>query len=199
MVPTAISQVTEAVLKLGAGILFAAVLLSWGFGAEYTAAGAIFGVTMGTLFGAVYLIFSYLRSPKVKEIKRLSLADRDPASKSAIFRSIIKTAVPVTVGASVLSLTNLLDLFLVMNRLGDAGFTQDQAKFLYGSYSSMAVTLFNLPPSSWPPFASALSRHFRRVCQREYAGKNYHRVALRIESFLRFLPRGALCAGPAHF
>jgi stage V sporulation protein B len=34
-----------------------------------------------------------------------------------------------------------------MNRLGDAGFTQAQANSLYGTYTSMAVTLFNLPPS----------------------------------------------------
>jgi len=54
-------------------------------------------------------------------------------------------AVPVTVGSAVLSLTNLIDMFLVMNRLQSAaGFSEMMANKLYGAYN-MSVTLYNLP------------------------------------------------------
>ncbi|MBQ6836908.1 MAG: polysaccharide biosynthesis protein, partial [Clostridia bacterium] len=139
MVPTAVSQVLESAGKLGFGLLFAYILQSRGYSFEICAAGAILGVTLGTLMSAIYLFI--IVGKKFKEYKNID-AD-EPFVPLA--KSIVKMAVPVTVGSAVLSLTNLIDMFLVMNRLQSAaGFSEMMANKLYGAYN-MSVTLYNLP------------------------------------------------------
>lgn len=139
MVPTAVSQVLESAGKLGFGLLFAYILQTKGYSFEICAAGAILGVTLGTLMSAIYLFI--IVGKKIKEYRNID-AD-EPFVPLA--KSIVKMAVPVTVGSAVLSLTNLIDMFLVMNRLQSAaGFSEMMANKLYGAYN-MSVTLYNLP------------------------------------------------------
>ncbi len=141
MVPTALSQVIEALCKLIFGYGLAAFLLKAGYSIEIAAAGAIGGVTIGTAFGALYLCLKRLR-----DRKKLDVQGTDPTTRSSreILSNLWKIALPVTVGASVLSITNLVDMLVVMNRLQDIGMTEEAANALYGAYS-MSVTMFNLP------------------------------------------------------
>ena len=146
MIPTAMSQVVEAAAKLVIGFLAAYMIIKAGQSIELAASGAVTGITVGSVLGAILMWVYYQRSKRVREIKSLAKGQQARPGRE-IFRQLLKIAVPVTIGASVISITNLIDLLLVMNRLGDAGFTQAQANSLYGTYTSMAVTLFNLPPS----------------------------------------------------
>ncbi|MDR1158399.1 MAG: polysaccharide biosynthesis protein [Oscillospiraceae bacterium] len=140
MYPTAISQVIEASCKLGVGYLLAAWVYSSDLGLEQAAAAAISGVTVGSVMGALYMMLARRR--------RLELipTGADPATRSrrALLREILRLSVPVTISASVLSLTNLIDKGLVMNRLFTAGYALPAAKKVVGAYS-FAQTLFNLP------------------------------------------------------
>lgn len=142
MAPTAVSQIIEALCKLVVG--FAAawyVLEKLNMGPEYAAAGAIFGVMLGTALSAVYLLWKKSREKIKIPINSKSL---DQQGRSEILRNLIRIALPITIGSSVLSLTNLIDMIVVMNRLQDVGFSETAANGLYGAYN-MSLTLFNLP------------------------------------------------------
>lgn len=187
MVPTAISQVIEALFKLIAGSLFAYVLMRRGYGVEIAAAGAIAGVTIGTVFGALYLVIKLIRSPLRFPIRASSL---ETSSNSSILTRLIKISIPITIGASVLSVTNLIDMFLVMNRLQDAGFSVKAARGLYGAYN-MALNLFNVPQA----LIVAISISIIPAIASAFVRRDFHTTQRTMESALRITALLALpCA-----
>ncbi len=164
MYPTAISEVIEALGKLIFGYLFAWMFIS--HSVEKASAGAVFGVTMGTVLGFFSLFAMFLFYKKNKEpYKSGEITD----SYRNITKKLIRIAVPITIGASVSSLTNLADMFTVMRRLQDIqiltpefinkyqsiiatlesfdGYSMNEqlANSLYGMYTGKAITLFNFP------------------------------------------------------
>ena len=143
MVPTALSEIFEAIGKLVIGFGAAYALIS--SGTQMSAAGAVLGVSCGGLMGFVILFFIYRRfRSKPQKISAASLESR---SKKDILRTLIKIAIPITIGASVFSLTSLIDTAMIMRRLQAGGFVQKEANALWGSYSGYAFPLFNLPPT----------------------------------------------------
>lgn len=183
MYPTAGSEVVEASAKLIIGIVAAMAFMnvainipgtSSGFSSHsrtmYSATGAIFGVTSGTFLALVLMLIIF--SCKEKRIRPVS--GQSIRTRSDILKNLIKIAIPITIGASVSSLTSLVDLATIMNRLvinpdvfgsyshlfaegteffgkameeGWQGITllQKKANSLYGVYTGQAQTMFNLP------------------------------------------------------
>ncbi|MBQ4543569.1 MAG: polysaccharide biosynthesis protein [Clostridia bacterium] len=162
MYPTAISEVTEAVGKLIFGYLLAYYFMN--VSVAKAASGAIFGVTMGTVLGSVILVAIYL----VKRFKEKSYSSSEPLrSVKSIAKELIKISVPITIGASVASITTLIDMATITRRLQSItqvteefmvkyGSLVDVTTFtgaidsqlatkLYGLYNGYAVPLFNLP------------------------------------------------------
>jgi len=173
MYPTAISQVIEALSKLFLGFAFAWACLKAGYPVEIAAAGAIAGITIGTVLGAVYLV---LRQKRVKDAVRLSAYN--PESRSS---GQLVIAIPITIGSAVLSLTNFIDMYVVLGRLQFIGYTEEQANSIYGAYSSMAVSLMTLPQT----LIVALSISLIPAISAANARKNYARAASVSESALR--------------
>lgn len=188
MVPTAVSQVLEAILKLGAGFIIALYLIHRGAPIHVVAAGAIGGVTLGTIVGSFALGGIYLSSKAVRRLPRP--VEREEKGDRHIVKTLIRYAVPITIGASVLSLTNILDLFVVMNRLGDIGFSQIEANAINGAYG-MARKLFNLVPS----IIAALGISVLPILSANYAVKNSATVKRTIESALRVCVTFAIPSG----
>lgn len=130
---------------------------------EPAAAGAIGGISIGAVVGVLYLLLTYRR--KMEPTPRgATLTTR---SRRDIFRELLRLSIPVTISASVLNLTNLIDAGLVLGRLqSSAGFSYEQSKFIFGSYT-FAQTLFNLPSafiltlsvSIIPALSVALAKH----------------------------------------
>lgn len=142
MVPTAVSQLIEAMSKLIFGYGFAILALKLGYGVEVASAGAILGVTLGTILGSIYMAVRYRR---VREVTRLSDFDANVSSNGEVLKKLVTIAVPITIGAAVMSLTNLIDNFVVLRRLQAIGYAQEAALSMYGVYSSMAVALMTMP------------------------------------------------------
>ncbi|MBQ9534783.1 MAG: polysaccharide biosynthesis protein [Clostridia bacterium] len=143
MVPTAISQVIEALGKLIFGLAAAFYLMKKGYVLDIVVAGAIGGVTVGTVLSAIYIVIVRIRDKRHEA--RIVEDDGQCLSGREILKKLIKLTIPITVGASVLSLTNLIDTFLVLRRLQDGCMmTEPAAQYLYGAYG-MAVKFFNLP------------------------------------------------------
>ena len=142
MVPTAVSQVLEALTKLLVGLALAWYILYLGFGSEYSAAGAIGGVTVSGLVSLVYLMILHHRRGR-----RRSLAPTDdkPESAGRILKTLLAIAIPITLSSSVVPITTYLDTVQVQNLLQSAlGYTEELAVSLYGCYQK-AVTIYNLP------------------------------------------------------
>ncbi len=141
MLPTAISEVSEALGKLIIGFVFAYLLLDKGI--IYASSGAVFGVAMGGLLGFLTLFFAYVLKSRKKNKNSIGFV----RTKGTILKELIVIALPITIGASVFSLTSLIDVAMIMRNLQNGGFSYSEAKHLYGSYTGYAVPLFNLPPT----------------------------------------------------
>ncbi len=142
MFPTALSEVIEAVGKLAIGYVCAYFLIEKGV--QHGASGAVFGVAMGGFLGFLALLIVYsIKKKGINKYSSIGIA----RTNETILKDLIKIAVPITLGASVMSLTGLIDTFMIMGDLQECGFSEDQAEFLFGSYTGYAVSLFNLPPT----------------------------------------------------
>ncbi len=144
MVPTAVSEVVEALGKLIVGYLLAYLLI--GVSDRVAATGAITGVTFGTLAGFVVLACLYFRH---KKTIYAGMDKTQPVrSRRQIFVELIKIAVPITISASVFTLTNLTDYALVGVRLDSIKeYLQETPVELFGRYTGKAVTMYNMPPT----------------------------------------------------
>lgn len=144
MAPTAVSQVVEQFVKLVIGLTLA---IQWKMnGAEYGAAGALTGVTLGELAALVLLVGVYSRIKRMQ--KKQSYMKKQKATTESykdIGLQLFRIAVPVTLGASIMPLVGFVDTILVINRLKVIGFAQSNATVLFGLLTGAVNTLVNMP------------------------------------------------------
>lgn len=141
MVPTAVSQVIEAVGKLLLGVLLAVWATRVGWPAERAAALAVLGLVAGSAISMLYLLFKNRAQATVA----FSVAEPMTDRTRHILRRLAALAIPVTLGASLSSLTRIVDMTLILRRLGDAGGGGVSAVEAFGSYSTLAVPIYHLP------------------------------------------------------
>ncbi|SHG43415.1 stage V sporulation protein B [Thermosyntropha lipolytica DSM 11003] len=168
MVPTAVSQVVEQLFRVTAVLILAYFLVDKGI--EYAAAGATFGAVIGGVAGLIVLIFYYIAFIRRHDIKYANLL-YSGESTASLGRKMIKLAIPVSVGAVVLPLVQMLDAIIVPGRLIALNYTVSQATALYGHLSGMAAVLISLPTiftisiatSMVPAISEAQARNDRRL------------------------------------
>lgn len=140
--PIAVSQLTEGICKLVFGLLFANYATAQGYALPVVSAFTIFGITVGSVFAfLLLLIFAKNQNSHEKEKQKNEISEM---GRRDILRRILHVAIPVTTSAAVMSMTNMLDLGLIMRRLSDMGLTENAATALYGNYTTLAVPMFNL-------------------------------------------------------
>lgn len=142
MVPTAYSQVLEQLVRMITMIGLVYYLIRYGLG--YAAGGATFGAVTGSIAGLLLLlkiysnkkteIFTFIKSGSIETIKTFK-----------IVKDIAYLGIPITLGALVQPLMNLVDAAIVPNRLQIAGFSIEAASQLYGRLAGMAMVLVNFP------------------------------------------------------
>lgn len=141
MTPTAVSQILEALCKLFVGLALAKHFMDLGRGESVAAAGAIGGVTAGTILALVYMAIDYFLH------RTATRANDRPEESGVILRRLIAIAVPITISSSMVSIITLIDTSLVQGQLqGALGYTLDETRHLYGTYSAV-MKLYNLPAS----------------------------------------------------
>ncbi len=146
MLPTAISQILESVGKLIFGLLLARFALSRGYDTATVAAFAGMGLTLGTAISTVYLILEKIRFGAKQKGRTLAL-DGEQISYREIWRHLAKLSIPMTLGASLVSLTKLIDMTMILRRLQAIGYTEALANEAYGSYTTLALSVFGLLPA----------------------------------------------------
>lgn len=164
MIPTAISQVVEAILRLGVGYFLAVMFINSGL--SITSAAAISGVTFGEIIATLILgIMYFFVHTKTKSKSQLRYKN--------IYSSIMAVAVPMFLSSVTLSALNMIDMATVRNQFLRITFTPETAerfllkyssyttlfdnlfqqlkfspeaaRWLYGAYSGYALTVFHLP------------------------------------------------------
>ncbi|MBR7111710.1 MAG: polysaccharide biosynthesis protein [Clostridia bacterium] len=153
MLPTALSEVIEAVGKLAFGITLASWVSERGASVPQIAAAAVLGITLGIFGAAVYLGVHLFFARKTLFGGDKGILPR----RSAVLTEMLRVALPVTVSASVMSLVSLVDTVLISGRLQSAGFTPSVANALYSTYGNLAVPLYNLVPALLAPITLSLT------------------------------------------
>jgi len=227
MTPTAVSQILEAVTKLVLGLALASYVTGLAFTAadlakyrpnldtsamtpeqlqeavaatqtSQAAAGAITGVTVGTVLALVYMVLSYLLRKRREERR----SEDTPQGMGTIFSSLMKIAIPITLSASMVGIVTVIDSSLVQGQLqklymavnGIAEMTESNeqeiinySRNLYGNYAG-ALNIYNLPQSLLtaisasviPAVSAALARRDKR------GGAHLVGSALRMAALLSF-------------
>ena len=184
MTPTAVSQILEALCKLVIGLGLAYWLVRAGQPSHVAAAGAITGVTVGTILALAYMIFNFV-STRMREEKDTQDA---PDSARRILSTLMKIAIPITLSSSMVGIVTVIDSSLVQGQLQSAlNLTEKASRTLYGNYSG-ALNIYNLPTSLMaaitasviPAVSAALARRDRKGAARITGS------ALRITALLSF-------------
>ena len=142
MFPTAISQVIESLGKLGLGLTFAIIAINKGYSMPQVAAFAVLGLTIGVAVSMLFLIICKIAYKPRAEVKIISPAVQ-PSSQ--ILKRLLAIAIPITLSSAVMSLTRIIDMTMILGRLCAIGYSEEMANAVYGSYSTMAVSIYNLP------------------------------------------------------
>ena len=151
MIPTAVSEVLEALGKLCFGLLFAGLAKGRGASLSEVAAAAIFGITAGVALSALWLLLATLLFPRGREGGWCRIRRRQALS------SLCRVALPVTMGAVVMNLVSLIDTVLISGRLQAGGMAPEVANAMYSSYGNLAVPFYNLIPALLAPVTLALT------------------------------------------
>ena len=158
MVPTAISEVIEALGKLTLGIIFALYAKNQGYPLYVVAAYTLAGLTIGAALGMVYLFITKLL---FKEEEYNAALDVEPitgqvSSTRQIIKNLLIIGIPITVSSSVMSFTNVIDGMILSSRLQSIGHSAEAVSTMFGNYKTLAVTMFNLPPSLIYPITASI-------------------------------------------
>lgn len=152
MLPSAVSELIDAIGKTVLGICFGGYAIKHGYSIEIAAASSIAGITIAHLFGMGFLIitkciskpdYSYLEEP---------LDKTNTDSYSSIFKKMMSIAIPITLSSLALGLTSTIDTFTINNIINN-----ENAMAVYGAYTTMAVTLYRLPQAFITPISSSLT------------------------------------------
>lgn len=169
MMPTAVSQVLESVVKAVMGLGLAGAVLYLGREGTipadkvipYCSAAAVLGVTVGELCGTLFLMLrSRFGTDSITE-RELELSP-EPPRKYILIRRIITQALPISLGAVIINLGSFIDLLTISSgiqecfgrntelfyltfksAIEEAG-AQSFGNFAYGSYTGIVLSVFML-------------------------------------------------------
>ena len=150
MIPTTVDEVLEVLFKVISGLIIAGLLVKAGYDLPVASAGAILGVSIGSVVSLGYmLIYKKKHYPAVR--------DRSGKTESTgqIIMDILRIGIPISLGASIMAILSSLDPGICESRLAAAGFSKYDAGVLYGVYAKVQ-TLFNLPAAFMTPLTIAI-------------------------------------------
>lgn len=172
MGPTAVSEVVEALIKLALGLGLAYSAVQWGrveyagagtvFGIQaagtdqaeflimaFAAAGAVLGVTVGSLGAVLYLSLRWkIKGDGVGLRTRKAAPPARPWGET--LKNLLKIAGPVAAGSVAMNAAGLIDATFLQNRV--AGIVENMPERLLAVYPGMIPEVYQANPSSIPTF-----------------------------------------------
>ena len=159
MKPTAVSQIVEAFVKLFVGLFCAWYILHWTeqeyikTGAvlgnkyntleealqsmiPYASAEAVLGVTLGAMLSLVFLIvYTIVKDKKSLQFLQVSGRFQKPVqSKKSLLGEMVRTAIPIALGALAVNASGLIDTVFLQNALG--GLMEHHPEDILSQYGS---------------------------------------------------------------
>ena len=132
MLPTAISQVIEQLIRVTTILVFSYILLGKGYGVYEAGAGAIFGSITGG-FAAILVLLYFLFKKKELLFKRQNRKDLFTTSKD-IIKVLLFQGFTICVSSLLLILIQLVDAFTLYSLLVSNGMDEMLAKKVKGIY-----------------------------------------------------------------
>ncbi len=157
MIPTAVSEIVEAIGKVVFGLGFAYLAVEYGMN-EYrnhgmvfgkfceneisarsatlplASAGAVLGITFGAIMGYLYILIKYKISGD--GITHEELESSQPARpKKVLIKSLLKISVPIALGAIIINLASAIDTMLIPHRLDNI--MRNSPQILLDTYSGL--------------------------------------------------------------
>ena len=130
MAPTAVSQIIEALCKLIIGLALAVYLMGLGRPEHEGAAGAIAGVTVGTILALGYMVVSFALQRRRED----PCLDRSTDSAGGILKTLLTIAIPITLTSSMVGIVTVIDSALVQSQLQKALLTVPDSWALYEDF-----------------------------------------------------------------
>lgn len=156
MLPTALSNVVEQVVKLAVGLGLSYALAKRGV--VYAVCGALLGVTVSEIATVLYMLLTYLvRSAKQKKENAFTArvaverAEGDVAKRArfritkAEAKGILHVALPIAAVSVLMPLSSFFDSVIVVNMLKVFGLEKSVATAQYGIISGPVNSLINMP------------------------------------------------------
>ncbi|MBQ2671426.1 MAG: polysaccharide biosynthesis protein [Clostridia bacterium] len=139
MIPTAVSEIVEAIGKVIFGLGFAYAAVECGMNEYYNygtvfgrvcesesmaqnavlpfaSAGAVLGITLGAISGFIYIYIKYkLTGDGITQEELENSSESRP--KKVLMKMLIDMAVPVALGAIIMNVAGFIDAMLILNRI----------------------------------------------------------------------------------
>ena len=152
MAPTAISQVIEQIFRVVIGLGLAIILIRGSFDMfdvftreERGAAGGCFGASAGAFGGLLVMFIIYMMVRRRIKIRIRRDRTKEHESRRVLLHKILAIAVPITLGAAIMPLMNLIDSGIVTGRLMASGWARAEAEAMYGQFMGFAIPVIQFP------------------------------------------------------
>ena len=142
MNPTAVSEITEQLVRVFIGLFLAYKLMETGV--KEAAAGASFGASAGSIAGLVIIMLIYMLNRKTIH-RKIDQHSSHVEETTVILKKIVIIAVPIIIGSEIMPMMNLLDAGIIMKRLQATGWTLEEAQSMYGLLSGFCSPLIAFP------------------------------------------------------
>ena len=151
VVPTAVSQIAEQVVKISLVILLAGYFVDAGL--EYACAVATAGMAFGEIanLGVLVVVYNWRRKQEMKTISRSGFV-----RKRKIIIDLVKTAIPVSANRFVISIMSVVENLLIPWMLVAGGLDYTSSMETYGKLSGMALPLIFFPSMVTSSLATTL-------------------------------------------
>jgi len=157
MLPTAVSEVLESLGKFILGILFATYAMNKGYSLPVVAAFALLGLTIGVVVGTLYIVIHRVLFKSEEYDAEFVVDNSAPVRKMGqIIKALFAIAIPISISSSVMSVADAIDSIVIQRTLQTVSYTAKEATALFGNYSTLAVSLYNLPPVLIYPISCAI-------------------------------------------
>ncbi|MGF6374972.1 stage V sporulation protein B [Clostridiales Family XIII bacterium PM5-7] len=143
MNPTAVSEITEQVVRVAVGLYLAYTFWKSAGNIE-SAAGATFGASAGAIAGLGIIVIIYLLNRRVIH-RKIDTNIQRVEETSSLVKQIVYIAVPIIIGCEIMPMMTLIDTSIIMNRLQATGWTFAEAKSQYGLLSGFCSPLIAFP------------------------------------------------------
>ena len=190
MIPSALSQTIETLLRIVFSLLLAYILLPYGL--AWGAAGAMLGVVIGEIGGLAVMLLSHARDKKepVDPVNYIAILPENEQAipvtaqtikSKSILKKLLALSIPVTGSKLVGSLSYLLESIFTARSLAAAGIITGVATAQYGALQGMVMPLILLPTALTYSLAVSLVPSLSEAA----AQKQYHLIQKRLHQSMR--------------